>query len=174
MFKLILKFLIVFILGTIIACSSGSSDSPPQKTEEPDSITFEDIGSFYDTVYQSEGFRLLDSDPWQQTDGIMQIKFTKNSSDQGIFAVYSSNYRESLYTLQVCSGGYKGNFTMDYFFSSKEKEDYSFNIQITDINLTNGCITPNNENISLYRVLSGEVILKTSQGQVLVRAVSVP
>lgn len=72
----------------------------------------EDTGFFYDVVYQTVATRQTSNHSWVNVQGVMQMKFTQNTGEQGTFAFYYANYKEPQFVFNICSGGFKGNFTL--------------------------------------------------------------
>lgn len=80
------------------------------KTPETDEA--EDNGFFFDVVYQVVSTREDSTKAWVGTNGVMQIKITQYTETEGTFVFFYNKYKEPQFVYNLCSGGFKGNFTI--------------------------------------------------------------
>lgn len=103
------KFIKNSFYAVLLAVSSFGTTGCDTKTAAPadDSSVL-----FYNVVYQAVSTRENSNKAWVGVNGVMQMKISQNTADQGTFIFFYRTYKEPQFVYNVCSGGYKGNFTI--------------------------------------------------------------
>lgn len=115
------KFFALISLISLVACSAKED-----KTED-----YEDRqAQFFKVVYLAQASRAIGSSNWITVQGSYRLKFDRSegqeSSDSsgGDFTVHYTAYRETqLYNNGLCSGGYKGTFSLVETVASSNESD---------------------------------------------------
>lgn len=114
--KFIKNNLIIILMALVtISCTQ-------EKTEEVD-----DNGFFFDVVYQTTATRENPNKAWIGVNGIMQMKISQSTDSEGTFIFFYQNYKEPQFVYNICSGGFKGNFSFPDD-STTTPDDPAYNI----------------------------------------------
>jgi len=113
----------LIFIGILLACSSTNTSSTSSSSSSSSVST-----EFFSIVYQAEATRKDSTFPWTNVSGIMQMKFTQATSNEGTYIFYLRNYDEPQFVFNTCSGGWSGNFTTTSSSSSSSSSSSTYNV----------------------------------------------
>lgn len=90
--------------------------------------TVDDNGYFFDVVYQVVSTREDSTKSWVNVSGVMQIKISQSTDTEGTFIFFYNQYKEPQFVYNLCSGGFKGNFTIPTNSTSPTNTSGGYNV----------------------------------------------